>query len=62
MILQYIILGDVYVAELLVEGSISLDAQSILLLLNTTANLQLNITQQVSYTVTFLQVTAGTTL
>nr|XP_046228186.1 adhesion G protein-coupled receptor F4 [Scatophagus argus] len=45
---------DVYVAELMVESNITLEAQTILSILNTTTDLQVTDTDGVSHTVTLL--------
>ncbi|XP_055362478.1 adhesion G-protein coupled receptor F3-like [Betta splendens] len=46
---------DIYFAELMVESNITLDAQTILSILNATTDLQVTDSQGVTYTVTLLQ-------
>lgn len=60
--LKYVISDDIYIAELMVESNVTLDAQTILSILSSTTNLQVNDAQGVTYTVTLLQneLVAGT--
>lgn len=49
------VIGDVYIAELMVESNVTLEAQTVLSVLNTTTDLQVTESSGVSHVVTFLQ-------
>ncbi|XP_026197602.1 adhesion G-protein coupled receptor F3-like [Anabas testudineus] len=53
--MQVVVPGDVYVAELMVESYSTVDAQTILSILNTTTSLHVNSAQGADSTVTLLQ-------
>lgn len=61
--MQYpVVLGDVYISELMVETNARVNSQDILSILSTTTSLQVNSTDGIIYTVTLLQneLVAGT--
>lgn len=53
--MPHVVSDDIYIAELMVESNVTLDAQTILSILNSTTDLQVNDAQGVTYTVTLLQ-------